>query len=92
MTVQELPESAPAGQLPRSVDVVLEHDLVDACKPGDRVSVSGVYRAAPPRASGVMSGVFYAVLLGASVLLGAGSLGISSKLFMSYIFRMIFKI
>ena len=67
VTVQELPESAPAGQLPRSVDVVLEHDLVDACKPGDRVSVSGVYRAAPPRASGVMSGVFYAVLLGASV-------------------------
>lgn len=67
VTVQELPESAPAGQLPRSVDVVLEHDLCDACKPGDRVSIAGVYRAAPPRASGVMSGVFHAVLLGASV-------------------------
>ena len=67
VTVQELPEAAPAGQLPRSVDVVLEHDLCDACKPGDRVAVAGVYRAAPPRASGVMSGVFYAVLLGASV-------------------------
>ena len=46
---------------------MLEHDLCDACKPGDRVSIAGVYRAAPPKASGVMSGVFHAVLLGASV-------------------------
>lgn len=27
------------------MQVVLENDLVDSCKPGDRVQVSGVYRA-----------------------------------------------
>jgi DNA replication licensing factor MCM3 len=73
-TIQELPEAAPPGQLPRSVDVVLEDDLRDAAKPGDRVAVVGVYRPVAPSAQGSASGTFRALVVATGVApLGGGA-------------------
>ncbi|EDO34425.1 predicted protein [Nematostella vectensis] len=62
-TIQEMPERAPAGQLPRSVDIIADNDLVDKCKPGDRVQVIGTYRCLPSKRSGFTSGTFRTVLI-----------------------------
>lgn len=58
ITIQEMPEKSPPGQLPRSVEVLIESDLCDACKPGDRVNVSGIFRAVGGAASTSGSGMF----------------------------------
>lgn len=58
LTIQEMPEKAPTGQLPRSVDVLLDNDLVDLSKPGDRVLIIGVYRCLPGKQGGYTNGVF----------------------------------
>ena len=41
ITLQESPGSVPAGRLPRSKEVILLHDLVDAVRPGEEVIVTG---------------------------------------------------
>ena len=59
--IQELPEMAPAGQLPRSVNVVLQDDLVDKVKPGDRVQMIGIFRLQPgnqTRENGILKTLF----------------------------------
>ncbi|KAF0690092.1 Aste57867_18486 [Aphanomyces stellatus] len=63
ITIQETPETAPLGQLPRSCDVMLEADLVDRCKPGDRIHVIGVFRAIASQTAASSSGVFKTVML-----------------------------
>uniref|UniRef100_A0A3Q4HH87 DNA replication licensing factor MCM3 n=1 Tax=Neolamprologus brichardi TaxID=32507 RepID=A0A3Q4HH87_NEOBR len=63
ITVQEMPEKAPAGQLPRSVDIILDNDLVDAVKPGDRVQVVGTYRCLPGKKGGFTSGTFRTIMI-----------------------------
>lgn len=39
------------------MEVILEDDLRDACKPGDRVAICGIYKPVAPRANGSVSGV-----------------------------------
>uniref|UniRef100_A0A8C5QKZ0 DNA replication licensing factor MCM3 n=1 Tax=Leptobrachium leishanense TaxID=445787 RepID=A0A8C5QKZ0_9ANUR len=63
LTIQEMPERAPAGQLPRSVDIIADDDLVDKCKPGDRVQIVGIYRCLPSKQGGFTSGTFRTILL-----------------------------
>ncbi|VVD00127.1 unnamed protein product [Leptidea sinapis] len=63
LTVQEMPEKAPAGQLPRSVDIVCDDDLVDQCKPGDRVQIVGNYRCLPSKQGSFTAGTFRTVLI-----------------------------
>src|SRR6187431_675377 len=42
--LQELPEDLPAGQLPAYIDVTLLDKLVNECRPGDRVLLTGIVK------------------------------------------------
>ncbi|KAJ4758620.1 DNA helicase [Rhynchospora pubera] len=69
LSMQEVPENSAPGQLPRTVDVIVEDDLIDCCKPGDRVSIVGIYKAIAGKSKGSMSGVFRTVLIANNVSL-----------------------
>ncbi|KAF2900573.1 hypothetical protein ILUMI_05615 [Ignelater luminosus] len=45
--LQESPDDMPAGQTPHTVVLFAHNDLVDSVQPGDRVTVTGIYRAQP---------------------------------------------
>lgn len=47
--LQESPDDMPPGQTPHTVLIYAHDDLVDAVQPGDRVFVTGIYRAVPIR-------------------------------------------
>ncbi|MFX0003298.1 MAG: minichromosome maintenance protein MCM [Candidatus Hermodarchaeota archaeon] len=43
--IQEIPEDLPPGRIPRSVQAILTHNLVDTIKPGDRVKMMGIFKS-----------------------------------------------
>ena len=43
--LQEIPEDLPPGRIPRSVQAILTHDLVDTVRPGDRLKVMGIFKS-----------------------------------------------
>ncbi|KAI8960745.1 MCM-domain-containing protein [Daldinia sp. FL1419] len=69
ISIQEMPERAPAGQLPRGVDVILDDDLVDKVKPGDRVQLVGIFRTLGNRNTNHNSALFKTIILANNVVL-----------------------
>ena len=69
ISIQEMPERAPAGQLPRGVDVLMDDDLVDRVKPGDRIQLVGIYRSLGNRNQGHSSSTFKTILIANNVIL-----------------------
>ena len=64
--LQEPPERTPLAQLPRSVEVILEGDLVDKVKPGDRIQVNGIFKCIS-NISTASNGNVRTVLIGTNV-------------------------
>ncbi|KAF3918577.1 hypothetical protein AA313_de0200922 [Arthrobotrys entomopaga] len=75
ISIQEMPERAPAGQLPRSVDVIMDDDLVDRVKPGDRIQLVGVYRSLGNRNQGSGSSTFRTLVIANNVVLLSSKAG-----------------
>lgn len=68
ISIQEMPERAPAGQLPRGVEVILDDDLVDGCKPGDRVQLVGIFRSLGNRNTSSSSSTFRTVIIANNII------------------------
>ncbi|KAG9870152.1 DNA replication licensing factor mcm3, partial [Aureobasidium melanogenum] len=69
ISIQEMPERAPAGQLPRSVDVIMDDDMVDRVKPGDRIQLVGIYRSLGNRNAASGSSTFRTLVLANNIIL-----------------------
>ncbi|KAJ3718462.1 ATP dependent DNA helicase [Lentinula raphanica] len=71
ISIQEMPERSPPGQLPRSTDVIMDDDLVDKCKPGDRIQLVGFYRSV----GGGSTGAFKSLLIANNINLLTSKIG-----------------
>ncbi|CCF57303.1 hypothetical protein KAFR_0C03110 [Kazachstania africana CBS 2517] len=49
--LQETPDLVPDGQTPHSVSLCVYDELVDSCRAGDRIEVTGTFRSIPIRAN-----------------------------------------
>ena len=47
--MQEVPDSVPQGETPQAVSLYAYDDLFDSVRPGDKVEVTGIFRAIPIR-------------------------------------------
>mmetsp|Transcript_55525 Transcript_55525/g.119477 ORF Transcript_55525/g.119477 Transcript_55525/m.119477 type:complete len:746 (-) Transcript_55525:284-2521(-) len=88
--LQELPEHVPVGEMPRSVDLSVHQYLVDECKPGTRLTATGIYCATEYASGGAMNSgnrgkgtntvkYSYLQVLGMQYAQGAGSLSITQE-------------
>ena len=51
IVLQETPGTVPAGRVPRQKEVILLSDLIDMARPGQEITVIGVYKHAPDQGS-----------------------------------------
>lgn len=49
LCLQENPNAIPEGETPHNVTMLVYEALVDTAKPGDRITITGIYRAQPLR-------------------------------------------
>ncbi|KFX85986.1 hypothetical protein V490_09285 [Pseudogymnoascus sp. VKM F-3557] len=68
ISIQEMPERAPAGLLPRGVDIIVDDDLVDMVKPGDRIQLVGTYRSLGNRNTSHNTALFKTVVLANNIM------------------------
>lgn len=50
ISIQEKPEELPPGRMPQSLRLILQDDLVDIARPGDRIKATGILRSRPEKA------------------------------------------
>jgi replicative DNA helicase Mcm len=73
--IQELPEDLPAGQLPHYVEVTVMDDLVDRCRPGDRVLLTGIVRIEQEQSLQLRTSLFKLRMEGTNIEYLAGIFG-----------------